>query len=665
MREWTGTPLLGVAYYPEDWPEAEIDHDIIRMKEIGIRAARIGEFAWRRMEPRPGEFDFSFFHHVVDKLGEAGIAVVLGTPTATPPQWLIRLYPDVLMEREQGRRMQHGGRRHCCSNNPHYNEYCMRIVEKMAEEFGQDPSVVGWQIDNEIYTGDMGCFCPDCQAKFRERLREKYGDIDALNEAWDLNIFSQWYDDFTDISAPRDAWHNPHLIQAWREFQNDSHIAFVHRQAEILHRYTDVPVGTDTMPVNGMDYRRMNEKLDVVQFNHYNTPENLHGCCFWFDFLRTLKDRPFWNTETATCWNGSVAIGQSLKPEGFCRANSWLPIALGGEANMYWLWRTHWGGHELMHGAVLDTSGRDMHTVGEVMETAKDFEKAADFIRGTRVQTDVAIHFTSLSWNMNLAQPVVDGLRYGRVMEDGFYRPVTALGLRPDVIDAAQPLDGYRLIVTPLVMSLEEHGLPERIAQWVRDGGTWVVGPLTDVRNADGARYTDRYWGMLEELTGVRWQYNAPDREGRIRAEWRDGTPFEGGTWYEMGENCGEDALVRVTAGHSALVGKSLVTCRQVGKGRVILLGTIPSVKDAKRLILLACEAAGVQTVPVEGSVMAVPRAGVAGEGLILIEYGNSTASYPLPRAMTDLLTGRQVEGRVTLKPYDVLVLKAGRGQEG
>ena len=159
-------PYLGVAYYPEDWDESEIDRDIEKMQRIGIDTVRIAEFAWHRMEPHPGEFDFSFFHRVVDKMHDAHINVVLGTPTATPPRWLSRLYPDVMMEAEDGSRREHGGRRHCCSNNPHYNEYCMRIVEKMAQEFADDPAVIGWQIDNEIYAGENGgCYCPNCQAR--------------------------------------------------------------------------------------------------------------------------------------------------------------------------------------------------------------------------------------------------------------------------------------------------------------------------------------------------------------------------------------------------------------------------------------------------------------------------------------------------------------------
>lgn len=651
-------PYLGVAYYPEDWNESEIDRDIEKMQRIGIDTVRIAEFAWHRMEPHPGEFDFSFFHRVIDKMHAANINVVLCTPTATPPRWLSKLFP-VYREILDGTQRIHGGRRHCCSNNPYYNEYSMRIVEKMAQEFADEPAVIGWQIDNEIYAGeDNGCFCEHCQGRFRELLRRKFGDIDTLNETWNHNVFSQWYDSFDEIPAPRQAWHNPHIIQAWNIFQNDSHIEFVRRQAEILHKYVKVPVGTDTMPVNGMDYRRMTETLDIVQFNHYNVPENLHACAFWFDYLRTLKECPFWNTETATCWNGSQEITQSIKPEGFCRVNSWMPIALGGEANMYWLWRTHWAGHELLHGAVLAPSGRDMHTTGEVSDVAKGYEKAADFVNGTKVVPDVAMHFTSLSWTMHAAQPCVAGWKYGPTLTNKWYQPMVEMGLRPDVIDAAQELSGYRVIFSPMVMTLEEHDLGKRMAQWVKDGGTWVVGPLTDVRNIHGAHYQDRCYGMLEELTGVKWCYSIPDTEGHVKAQWADGTTFEGNTWFEVSENADADTLVSVTECHSAVVGKSLVYKKNVGKGCVIVLGTVPSAEHMKKIISIACGEGKVALPKVSGEVMVTRRAGDAGEGLMLIEYGNKDASFTLDAPMVDVLTGETLEGEIAIKPYDVKVLK-------
>ena len=653
-------PYLGSAWYPEDWPEDEIDKDISRMKDIGLNVVRIGEFAWHRMEPKPGEFDFSFFHMLCDKAAKAGIGVIMGTPTATPPVWLGKLHPDIMAEMDTGRKMSHGGRRHCCSNNPHYIEYSLRIVEKLAREFGQDPAVIGWQCDNEIYQNGNGCFCPECVKKFREHLQAKFGTIDSLNKAWNLDLFSQWYDDFSEVPPPRDAWHNPHVNMEWRIFQAGSHIRFIRKQAEIIHRYTKAPVGTDTMPFNGMDYRDMTEQLDVVQFNHYNRPESLDGACFWFDYLRTLKGVPFWNTETQTCWNGSVEAVQSLKPDGFCRANSWLPVALGGEANLYWLWRTHWAGHELMHGAVLDTSGREMLSTGEVRRTAAEFGKAADFVNGTRVVPDMAIHYTSLSWNMHETQHVVLGWEYTPTLLKNWYRPAISLGLRPDVIDAVQAPEKYRLIFTPLLMSLEEKDLGRRMADWVRAGGVWVVGPLTDVRDINGARYRDGYFGMLEELTGIRWKYGIPDTERRIKAAWRDGSSFEGSTWFEACVNDGENTLAEITDGHSAIRGLGLVTRKKVGKGTVILLGTVPSEKDMAKIIGMACETAGISPVRTEGNVIVSRRAGGAGNGIIAVNIGEKPAKVWLPSPMKDLLADEKRSGAIALAPFDVAVFADG-----
>ncbi len=650
-------PYLGCAYYPEDWDESEIDYDISMMKKAGINCARIAEFAWHKMEPKPGQFCFDWLHRVVDKLGENGIAVVLGTPSATPPQWLSRLYPEVLAENANGRRTSHGGRRHCCSNNPHYVEYSLRIAEEMAKAFADDPAVIGWQIDNEIYTWD-GCFCPVCKARFAEYLQDLYGDIETLNARWNLNLFSQAYDSFADVVTPRDAWHNPHLQLAWKNFQNDSHIAFVHKQADILHKYVKVPVGTDTMPVNGMHYKKLNQKLDIVQFNHYNEPENHDHCILWFDYLRTMKEHPFWNTETQTCWNGSVAIGQSIKPEGFCRVNSIMPLALGGEANMYWIWRTHWAGHELMHGSVLDASGRPMHIFGEVQDTAKIMQKAADFFTNTRVKTNVAMHYSSHNWNMLSTQPIVDKLNTGWIHH--YYKPLLDCGLRPDVIAPEEPLDKYDLIFSPMMLTMEEDDLPARMTAWVKAGGTWVVGPFTDVRNIDGARYQHQAFGFLEELTGVQWLYGIPDMRGAVKTAWKKNKkPFAGQLWYDIFEPVQDQTLVTVTEGHSAINDKATVLSVPVEKGRVIILGTMPGREELREIFRTACENAGIPHGHVTGDVLVAPRAGEGGEGVILMEYsGKNPGTYTFDGTMTDILTGKSYTGTADLAPYDILILK-------
>ena len=654
-------PYLGCAYYPEDWPVEEIEKDAAKMKATGIQVARIAEFAWSRMERTEGVFTFDWLHHVVDTLAKYGIATVMGTPTATPPIWLSRKYPDVLKENENGRREQHGGRRHCCSNNEHYREYSARIVEKMAQVFADDENVIGWQIDNEIYAHKKGCFCPVCAEKFIRHLKEKFKTVDALNKAWNLTIFSQEYNFFDEIPTPRDAWVNPHHHMEWRIFQQESIVEFVTMQAEILKKYVKVPVGTDVMPANGMNYLNLHKKLDVVQFNHYNEPDNLTHCCLWFDFLRNIKEHPFWNTETSTCWNGGLSIAQTVKPEGFCYVNSWLPIALGGEANMYWLWRTHWGGHELMHGAVLDACGRPMHIYDEVKRIARDYARAGYFLNRTKVTTPIAFHYLSHAANFVDTQGVVQGFGFQSSIIKNYYEPILHRGLRPDFLEAAQDFSRYKVLFTPFVPSLEYEGLGERIRRWVENGGVWVVGPMTDNRNNDGARYKDRPFGMLEDFLGVRWAYAVPDLNNEIKCQWASGLPFTSRLWYELYEK-DADALATVAeAPHSALVGKAVAFRKKIGKGMVFLLGTIPSADVMRGNILpLALDAAGLSTGHVGDScnLMVARREGHGMTGVVVVEYQGKPGRYTLDKPAVELITAHKLEGTIDIKPYQVLVLQ-------
>lgn len=650
--------LFGAAYYPEDWPESQRPQDIEMMKKAGMNVMRIGEFAWHNMEPRPGEFDFGWLHRVVDDLAANGIKSILGTPTATPPRWFLLRYPEAAQLDANGLRIPHGGRRHCCSSNPDYQRHSAAIVEAMAKEFGDDPNVIGWQLDNEIYTGLPGCTCDHCRDGFHQYLREKYGTIDNVNQEWDLNLWSQAFGDFDEIQIPARGWQSPQLRLEWAQYHYQADIRFIHSHAAILRQHTKAPIGTDMMPLNGMGYQDMTAPLDVLQYNHYNTEENLPQLPFWFDYIRSFG-KPFWNTETSTGWNGSIEITQVAKPVGFCRVNSWLPVALGGEANLYWLWRQHWAGQELNHGAVLYPSGRPFPMFDEVQRISREFEVARDFLRETKVRSEVALHFTSLGWRLNEVQTVVDRFNYAEHLTGDFYLPITRMGLRPDVIDSMKDLSGYKVLFTTLMMSLEDGDLPQRIEEWVREGGHWIVGPLTDVRNALGAHYTDREMGFVEKLTGCQLLASIPDSGNIVKSKWADGEAMSAKFWqqlYTPAEN--GQVLASVTEGYPAVVGSALAQKITVGKGAVWLLGTIPNERDLQKLMNMVCAEAGVPMPEMSGTLAAIPRAGENRRGLILVELGNAPASYALEEPMTDLLTGNAYENTVELKPYDLLILE-------
>ncbi len=652
MKKYT-TPFLGVAYYPEDWDKSEITHDIEMMKKAGIKCARMAEFAWSMMEFEEGKFDFSWLHYVMDKLGEADISIVLCTPSATPPVWLIDKYPDVAVLRD-GFRRRHGGRRNCCTNHPKYREHTMRIVEKMGEEFGKDERVIGWQIDNEIEP--TRCDCDYCLTAFRKYLKNKYGTIDALNTAWNTNLFSQKYSNFEQIPIPKYGWHNAHISLDYCLFDSETQANFINDQAKILKKYTKAPIGTDAIPSIQIDYDDLNKNLDIMQYNHYDRVEDLHFERLWFDLSRTIKDRPFWNTETSTCWNGSNFATQSIKPYGFCRINSWLPVALGGEANLYWLWRAHWAGHEMTHGSVISSAGRPLHIFDEVRQVADEFEKCADFINGTKVVSNVALHFSSLAWNMFSVQSVVKDFKYSYTHYMNFYAPMVNLGIRPDVITSAKDLTDYTLLLSPFLPTLEEKNLASRITEWVEKGGVWIAGPMTDIPKEVGAKYTKSPYGYLEEMLGVTQAYEIPDTEGIIKCKWSNGEEFCGNWRYELFEPDG-NSLVTVEEGYPTIVGKSVVVKKKLGKGTVYLVGTVPSPEDMKKIISLAAADAGVKTDNVEGDLALVERKGEKHNGFIAMECSGKTGSFTLDREMTDILTKKKFSGRITLSPYELLVL--------
>ena len=659
MRDYIKPPFLGAAYYPEDWPDEEIDKDIAKMVEAGMNVARIAEFAWYKMEPADGKYEFSWLENVIAKLDEAKIGTILGTPTAVPPRWLTIKHPDICQTMDNTRLAAHGCRRHGCSNNPHYIEYTKKIVHKMGELFGNDERVIGWQIDNEIYPWGKGCFCKHCRAKFMDFLKNKYGTIENLNNQWNNNLFSMAYDCFEDIPSPDIGSQTPHLRLDWALFQAESNVNYIKLQGDILKQYTKVPVSTDIMPFNALDYDKMFENLDIVQFNHYNSKDNLNQVMFWFDYVRSFKNKPFWNTETSTCWNGATATEDNFKPEGFCRVNSFLPLAKGGEANLYWLWRTHWAGHEMMHGAVLDSSGRPLHIFDEVKQVADDFKKSADFLANTKVEQNVAIHFSSHNWNMMESQSLIMHLNYNSQVVNTFYNPILESGVHTDVISLRGDLKPYKLVFTPLLLSLEEGDFRRRIKDWIFNGGTWVVGPMTDVRNQYGAKYIHSPFGMLEELTGIHCNYQLPDKQKSFTTKWSDGTDFVGDIWFDAYSNAeDEESWVNYTGGHSALIGKSVIVQKSFGKGNIIMLGTYPSEADMKKLLAKIYSQIDIHPYKVDGNILVVPRKGKDLSGIIMVEYKGKEGKISLDEPMLDIITGKIKAGDFVMKPWDIMVLQ-------
>lgn len=656
-------PYYGAAYYPEDWPATEVPRDAARMREAGMNVMRLAEFAWSTMEPREGEFHFEWLHHALDELEKQGVCVVLGTPTATPPKWLVDKHPEILYRTPDGKTVGHGGRRHACPHSKAYREYTRRIVTKMAEEFGRDPRVVGWQIDNEVSGPSCApfeaCCTEESVAAFRAFLQARYQTVGNLNRAWCLSLWSQDYDSFDQVPTPEPhVWHHPSLLAAWDEFFSDSYVEFVRFQADILHEYTDVPVGTDMMPFQLVDHYEVTRALDIVQFNHYRFGEDVWHSAFWFDYLRPMKDRPFWVTETATCWAGAT-VPSGYSEDGYCTVNSWLPFALGAECNMYWLWRTHWAGQELMHGSVLQTSGRPMHVFPEIQGVAAGLDAAGAFLDGTRpTPSGLAVHLSNYSFYTFKRQPLCHGGNdyTGNVMEH-VYRPLLEKQYRMDVLHPALDLENVKLLASPLLVTLDEYDLRERLRAWIEAGGTWIAGPMTDIRTLDGTKYRDAPYSVLEEWGGIHCRYQLPAQPTDFHVQWKWGENCKGLLAADGYEVRDAEVLAEYTDGPNK--GLAAATRRTVGDGSVILLGTMPERDAWLRLVSEAAAPLGIApSLSASDNVVSVPRSGDAGEGIILVEVFGREGKATLPKPGTDLVSGERVEGELALPHHAVRVIR-------
>ncbi|OZB80394.1 MAG: beta-galactosidase, partial [Microbacterium sp. 14-71-5] len=211
---------FGGDYNPEQWPSDVWDEDVTRMKQAGVTTATVAVFAWARLEPYPGVYDTAWLDDVLDRLHAGGVRVLLATATASPPVWLARDFPDTLPVSENGVRLEFGSRQQYSPASATYREHALRLVEMLAQRYGQHPAVEGWHVNNEY-----GCHVPysydeESAAAFRTWLQARYGTVEELNRAWGTAFWSQLYTSFDQVEPPRAAptFRNPTQLLDWDRF---------------------------------------------------------------------------------------------------------------------------------------------------------------------------------------------------------------------------------------------------------------------------------------------------------------------------------------------------------------------------------------------------------------------------------------------------------------
>ncbi|MFZ5961413.1 beta-galactosidase [Thalassococcus sp. BH17M4-6] len=499
---------LGTCYYPEHWPRALWSEDAARMADLGLTWVRIGEFAWSRLEPGPSELQFDWLDDAIEVLGAAGLKVVLGTPTATPPRWMLTRHPDMLAVDAGGRPRKFGSRRHYCFSHPGYLEECRRIVTLLAERYGRNPHIAAWQTDNEYGCHDTVISYSDAARQaFRGWLRDRYpmgngGDIDALNAAWGNIFWSMDYADFDEIDLPNltVTEPNPAHVLAFRRFSSDQVVAFNRAQTDIIRQHSDAPIGHNYMGrVTEFDHFATGADLDIATWDSYPlgfledrvgaTPDRQRAYArqgdpdfqaFHHDLYRAVgKAGRWWVMEQQPGPVNWAPYNPAPLP-GMVRLWTWEAFAHGAEAVCYFRWRQAPFAQEQLHAGMLRPDSVPAQAFHEAAEVMAELSGAPEV---TPHQAPVALIFDYAAEWMWQIQPQGQGLSYFDLVLD-HYRALRQLGLSVDILPpATRDFSGYRLILAPGLMHV-----PDDLKDVLNAAqGQLLIGPRTAARDADFA----------------------------------------------------------------------------------------------------------------------------------------------------------------------------------
>ena len=648
---------LGAAYYPEHWPETRWPEDIRLMREAGLTVVRMAEFAWSSLEPAEAEFHFGWLDRAIAALAEDGIVSVLGTPTAAPPAWLVEQHPDLLAVDETGRRAQFGNRCHYCVNSPEFHTAVRRIVAAMAERWGAHPHVIGWQLDNEY---NRVCYCDRCRILFQQYLKENFGSLDELNDRWTTGYWSQTYSAWEQIPIPI-GLHNPGLMLVFKQFVTESYRRFQRLQLDLMrpHLRPGAWVTHNFMGwYDGFDHYALAEDLDLASYDWYiGTGHHDHltsGAIH--DLTRGFKRKNFWVMETQP---GSVnwAATNNMLRKGEARTMAWHAVGHGADAVLYWQWRSALGGQEQYHGTLVDQSGQPRPFYEEVCELGQDFAAAADLLAGSTSASPVAmLNDYNSRWSIQW-QPHHHDFSYVAHFNH-YYRPLAARNIPVDILSADAPLDGYKLVIVPALLIVDE-GRATRLKEFVRLGGCLVLTIRCGMKDNANALLPARQPGLLADLAGAEVEeYYALLDPIPVQGDWFAGTSQ---LWAERLHVLQADTQVVACYGSANgwLDGQAAITVHPYGQGLVYMVGAYLDEAAQQALLDQIVASAGVKP-PVERptGVEACRRTGAQGdEVLILINHERTEMQVQLPWPAQDHLSGQVVMNELQLAPYGVAVL--------
>jgi beta-galactosidase len=502
---------LGVCYYPEHWPESQWAEDATRMKAVGITWVRIAEFAWSRMEPTPGALDWDWLDRAIATLGAHGLKVVLCTPTATPPRWMITRHPDMLAVDAQGRPRTFGSRRHYCFSHQGYREESRRITRLLAERYGRNPHIHAWQTDNEYACHDTVLSYSDAATQgFRDWLARRYQSPQALNRAWGNVFWSMDYADWSDIDLPNltVTESNPAHRMDFYRYSSDMVAAFNRIQTDEIRKHSDAPISHNYMGrVTDFDHFATGADLDIATWDSYpigflsdrieetdafklkflrqGHPDNQ---AFHHDLYRAVgaaRNGPgphagrWWVMEQQP---GPVnwAPWNPAPLPGMARLWAWEAFAHGAECVSYFRWRQAPFAQEQMHAGLLRPDSQPAPALAEAAQVAREIETMPDTDAGRARVALIFDYQSAWAWAI---QPQGRDFDFFR-LTFAAYRAARRAGLSLDILPPdTTDLSPYKLVLAPGLFTLSP-ALTQALTTYK---GIALLGPRTNTKTPDFA----------------------------------------------------------------------------------------------------------------------------------------------------------------------------------
>ena len=665
MKTFNGI-LYGGDYNPNQWPREIWDEDMRMFRDARINSATINVFSWAKIQPAEDRYDFSELDDMVDMLSRENYEIVLATSTGALPAWMAAKYPEVERTDYEGRHHKFGHRHNACPNSPVFQKYSAALAGKLAERYGSNPHVKCWHISNE-YGGE--CYCENCAGAFREWLQKKYGTIEELNKAWNMEFWGHTIYDWEEIVLPNALGEGIGTEKTafagisidYRRFNSDSMLANFMAERDAIREYDkETPITTNLMGTyKGLDYFKWAKEMDIVSWDNYpryDTPWSHTAMCH--DLMRGLKDAPFMLMEQTPSQQNWQPYN-SLKRPGQMRAQSYQTLAHGADTIQFFQLRRSVGACEKFHGAVIEHVGTENTRVfREVKQLGEELEKLGGILPGSVNEAQVGVVFDwDNYWALEYTSgPSVDLTYVPHIHE--YYRYFYDRNIAVNMVPVDADFSKYKLIVAPVLYMVKD-GMAQALEAFVEKGGTLVLTYMSGIVGQSDNVHLGGYPGPLRRLAGV-WVEEidalAPEQFNQVVMD--SGESCKCGLVCELMHLEGAESLG--TYGDDFYKGMPAVTRNSYGKGHVYYVGTHMEEAGLDNILDKAAAEAEVESVVSGGEGLEIVcRKTKEGKKLYFVmNFGEQERTLPACFAgQRDLLTGEKAAD--TLKKYEVCIIEA------